>query len=26
MIEKAIGFPEKPSLRPQDARFSSGPC
>ncbi|MFT5708230.1 MAG: phosphoserine aminotransferase [Oceanospirillaceae bacterium] len=26
MIEKANGFPEKPSLRPQDPRFSSGPC
>jgi phosphoserine aminotransferase len=26
MIEKAKGFPEKPSLRPQDPRFSSGPC
>lgn len=26
MIEEANGFPEKPSLRPQDPRFSSGPC
>ena len=26
MFEKANGFPEKPSLRPQDPRFSSGPC
>ncbi|MCH8177120.1 MAG: phosphoserine transaminase [Proteobacteria bacterium] len=26
MIEKAIGFPEKPRERPRDPRFSSGPC
>jgi len=26
MNEKASGFPEKPCLRPQDPRFSSGPC
>ena len=26
MIEKARGLPEKPDLRPQDQRFSSGPC
>jgi len=26
MNEKANGFPEKPRLRPQDPRFSSGPC
>ncbi|MEM7564016.1 MAG: phosphoserine transaminase [Pseudomonadota bacterium] len=26
MNEKAIGFPERPSVRPVDARFSSGPC
>ena len=26
MIEKANGFPDKPCVRPQDPRFSSGPC
>jgi phosphoserine aminotransferase len=26
MNEKVSGFPEKPSVRPLDARFSSGPC
>ena len=26
MIEKASGFPDKPRIRPQDPRFSSGPC
>ena len=26
MNVKADGFPEKPRLRPQDPRFSSGPC
>ena len=26
MIEKANGFPDKPRIRPQDPRFSSGPC
>lgn len=26
MNEKAGGFPEKPRVRPQDPRFSSGPC
>ena len=26
MNEKANGFPGKPCLRPQDPRFSSGPC
>jgi phosphoserine aminotransferase len=26
MNAKANGFPEKPRLRPQDPRFSSGPC
>jgi phosphoserine aminotransferase len=26
MNVKANGFPEKPRLRPQDPRFSSGPC
>ncbi|MFV2033261.1 MAG: phosphoserine aminotransferase, partial [Gammaproteobacteria bacterium] len=26
MNAKANGFPEKPCLRPQDPRFSSGPC
>ncbi len=26
MYEKASGFPEQPRIRPQDSRFSSGPC
>ncbi len=26
MSEKAIGFPDKPRILPQDPRFSSGPC
>jgi phosphoserine aminotransferase len=26
MNEKVFGFPDKPSVRPMDARFSSGPC
>jgi phosphoserine aminotransferase len=26
MNEKANGFPEQPRIRPQDPRFSSGPC
>jgi len=26
MNEKASGFPDRPSVRPADARFSSGPC
>jgi phosphoserine aminotransferase len=26
MNEKASGFPEQPRIRPQDPRFSSGPC
>jgi phosphoserine aminotransferase len=26
MSEKASGFPDRPSVRPADARFSSGPC
>ena len=26
MSEKASGFPEQPRVRPQDPRFSSGPC
>ncbi|CAA6816003.1 MAG: Phosphoserine aminotransferase (EC [uncultured Thiotrichaceae bacterium] len=26
MSENAISIPEKPAVRPQDARFSSGPC
>lgn len=26
MNEKASGFPEQPRIRPQDSRFSSGPC
>ena len=26
MYEKVSGFPDRPELRPQDPRFSSGPC